>query len=551
MKSSAALLLLLATGCTAFLPRRATPPEGDLPASFSIEDAGAAPDARWWDDFKNTELTTLVDEAMEANLSLRQLWARLDQARSVVVQTASGFYPQINFEGGARYTRTVTAVDANRPSLLSRLRESVNSGIVRGVNGALRSAGAETTAKTLAGSSTVTSQALPGVGQILAGSIGQVLTGGAQGGGASSPDRVVQESRQFNLTLLASYEVDIWGRIASQYRAADYDYAATREDLESAAITLAAEVADRWIRISEQQELLRILREQLETNRTYLELVELRFRKAQVSALDVYQQRQAVQEIERQIPLVEAQEQVLRHDLAVLLGRPPLSSVAAGGYDLALVPDVPGVGIPAELLLRRPDIRAAWARLEAADYRVAAARADLLPALRLSGGIGHNTRQIRHLFDDWFLTVAGELSAPVFDGFRRRAEVERSLAVTEERLADYRLTILTAIREVEDALVLERYQREQIAALARQLETAQNALREASRRYQRGVSDYLPVLAALERTQSLARILVSSRRELLLYRISLYRALGGTWTQELQAPERFIDEVPTASEAAS
>jgi NodT family efflux transporter outer membrane factor (OMF) lipoprotein len=345
--------------------------------------------------------------------------------------------------------------------------------------------------------------------------------------------------------------VDLWGRIWSQYQSAQFDVEASRDDLEAAAMTLTAQVTEIWLRILEQQELERLLAEQLETNRTYLELVELRFRKGQVSALDVFQQRQAVSDIKRLIPLAQAAEAVLRQELAVLLGKPPTEPMPVGDAPLPLdVPPLPPTGIPADLLVQRPDIRAAMARLQSADYGVAAARADLLPAIRLTGGIGYNTNDIRYLFDNWFLNVAAGLAQPLFDGFRRPAEVSRTLAVVEERLAAYRLTVLFAIQEVEEALVQETRQREYLAALAEGLEDARNALREASERYRKGLNDYLPVLAALERTQALARNVVIARRELLVFRVNLYRALGGTWMDELQPPVRLSEQKPAESPAS-
>jgi outer membrane protein TolC len=203
------------------------------------------------------------------------------------------------------------------------------------------------------------------------------------------------------------------------------------------------------------------------------------------------------------------------------------------------------------LLVQRPDIRAALARLHAADFLTGSARAELLPAIRLTGGIGTNTAEIRNLFDDWFVSVAAGLTGPIFEGLRRTAEVERSQAVAEQRLAEYRLTVLTAIQEVEAALIQEIRQREYLEALAEQLEAAQNALREAGERYRKGLNDYLPVLAALERTQALTRQTVIGRRQLLSYRLSLYRALGGTWTRDLQAPVPLSEQAAAVKESGS
>ncbi len=514
--------LLLSAGCTAFLPQRDAPPEGELPEQFSLGNEVGAQNTPWWHDFGSDPLNELIDQAMQENLTLRQLWARLDQAGAVARQSASGLYPQFDYEGGASYRRAVTHVDGDRPSPGEQIRDAAVSGAQRGVRTAIQQRlGGPDGDGTSAGGGTST----------------RTGTASPQSGG-----RVVTETRRFDLSLAAAYEVDLWGRIFTQYRAAQYDVVASREDLEATAITLAAEVTDRWLRILEHQELLRILTEQLETNRTYLDLVELRFRTGLVSALDVYQQRQAVNEVRRQIPLVQASEQLLRQDLAVLLGELPTTALEIGAYDLADVPPLPPTGIPAELLIHRPDIRASLSRLQAADYRVASARADLLPTLRLTGGIGYSTANIRHMFDDWFISVAAGLTGPIFDGFRRKAEIERTLAVVEERLAEYRLVVLTAIQEVEASLVEENYQREYLAALREQLKDAQDALNEAGERYRRALTDYLPVLSALERTQALTRMIVQSRRELLTIRLNLYRALGGTWTRELEAPVRLSEQ---------
>lgn len=519
----------LALGCTALVPKREVSPEGDLPARFTLGDTATEDTRRWWEDFESEELASLVDEAMQENLTLRQLWARLDQAGALAVQAASGLYPQLEYNGDAAYTRSVTNVEVERPSFREQLREAALSGVARGLNNVARDLRGNT-----------------------AGGTTSLSSGSSSGSSRNEVDtRVVNETRRFGLSLAAAYEVDIWGRIYTQYRAAESQVEASREDLETAAITLAAEVTDRWLRILEQQELQHLFTEQLETNQTYLDLVELRFRTGLVSALDVYQQRQVVSEIRRQVPRAEAAEQVLRQDLAVLLGRPPQAPLAIGSYDLESVPPLPATGVPAELLVRRPDIRAALARLSAAEFEVGSARADLFPAIRLTGGIGVNTAEVRNLLNDWFVSAAAGLAGPLFDGFRRGAEIDRTRAVVEQRLAEVRLTVLTALQEVEAALVQEVKQREYLRAVAEQLGAARNALREASQRYRKGLNDYLPVLNALERTQALSRTLVTARRELLTYRLNLYRALGGTWTHELAGPARLSEQPTIAKDNAS
>ena len=303
-------------------------------------------------------------------------------------------------------------------------------------------------------------------------------------------------------------------------------------------MTIAAEVTLRWLSILERRAQLEVLTEQLATNKTYLELVELRFNKSLVSALDVYQQQQAVEAIEKQIPLVKSEEQVLKHDLAVLLGQAPASEIDCGTYDIEKIPSLPEVGFPSDILLNRPDVRAAFARLQVADYSVSAARADRLPAISLTGRAAYSSGELEFLIDDWVANLAANLTAPLFDGNRRKAEVERNLALVEERLANYRLVVLTAIQEVEDAMVQERQQKEYMKALDKQLESAKNALREAGKRYRKGQNDYLPVLTALQTTQQLTRDVISARRQLIVYRVNLHRALGGSWTTGLKPSAR-------------
>jgi outer membrane protein TolC len=151
----------------------------------------------------------------------------------------------------------------------------------------------------------------------------------------------------------------------------------------------------------------------------------------------------------------------------------------------------------------------------------------------LTGRAGYQADKIDLLFDNWLLNLAAGLTAPLFDGQRRVAEVERTEAVVAERLASYRQTILTAVKEVEDALINERKLREHIKGLEAQLTAAQNALDQAGLRYRNGLNDYLPVLTQLVTVQDLERDLIRRKAELLIARVSLYRALGGTWTESL------------------
>jgi len=346
-------------------------------------------------------------------------------------------------------------------------------------------------------------------------------------------------SERIPLTIGAAYEVDVWKRIASLKRGAVLDMEATREDLASIAMTLAAQVAEAWFSLLEQEAQAKLLDKQQSTGRTFLELTQLRFSQGLASALDVYQQRQQLAATRAEVPLVEAGREVFRHQLAVLVGDPPRALVAPERDALPGLPPLPPTGLPSELLTRRPDVRSAHLRLAAADYRVAAAVADRLPALRIGAETGYESRdfdEIENLFDNWIWSLFANITWPVFDGGRRKAEVDRNKAIVKEALGAYGQVMLLALQEVEDALIQERKQAEFLIELERQVELARNTLREARMRYANGLSDYLPVLAALESLQTVERSLITAERQLLSFRVQLYRALGGTWTLAMEPP---------------
>ncbi len=333
----------------------------------------------------------------------------------------------------------------------------------------------------------------------------------------------------YMLGLAGAYELDLWGRIRSGHRAVLLQAKASREDLDTALMTVSARVAELWLRVIGSRMEIDLMKAQVETNRQILELVEMRFRKSAGSALDVYRQREAVERTASAIPQIEAAERTFRNELAVMLGLPPESDLAIVTAELPDPGELPPTGLPADLLARRPDVRAAFARLESADWETAAARADRLPAIRLTGRGGYGTQEFESIFDNWFLNLAGAVTGPIVDGGRRRAEVDRTLAQVDERLASYRKTVLTALREVEDALVRENRQAEYVRRLEKQMEAAKIALEEARRQYLKGLLDYLSVLAELQAVQNLQRQILRARVERLVYRVALYRALGGTW----------------------
>jgi outer membrane protein TolC len=190
------------------------------------------------------------------------------------------------------------------------------------------------------------------------------------------------------------------------------------------------------------------------------------------------------------------------------------------------------------LLELRPDLRAIRRRIEAADRQVGAAIANRFPAIRLTGSLGLSSTEPENLFDDTIFGMLASLVQSVFDGGQRSAEIDRRKAIVEELLATYGQLVLQALVEVENAIVQERHQRDHIASVEEQLVIARDTLREARNRYAEGLSDFLPVLNALVSLEQIEQSLLQAKRQLLSYRIQLYRALGGSWTTTLEpAPE--------------
>lgn len=359
------------------------------------------------------------------------------------------------------------------------------------------------------------------------------------------------EFEDAGLGLVSRYEIDLWGRVRARHRSVLLQAEASRQDLNAAAVSIAAEVVNRWIGILSQRMQKALLNEQLRINRTLLELVDLRFRNALVSALDVYQQKQVVENVLAEIPLVEQEEQLLMHQMAVLLGKPPRADLDITRNRLPEPTPLPPTGLPAAMLAARPDVTAAGLRLQAADWQIAEARANRLPSLSLTGRAQYGDGDLEDLFDNWLLSLAANLTLPIIDGGSRRAEVDRTRAVADENLAAYRDAVYTAVKEVEDALVQETKQRQHIERLQQAADTARRALEEAGVRYRKGLNDYLPVLTQLLSVQNIERELIRRQANLLAARVGLHRALGGTWVDGLEAPGRDATDAdaPASTEA--
>ena len=341
---------------------------------------------------------------------------------------------------------------------------------------------------------------------------------------------------QFGISVGASYELDVWDRIGASQRAAKYDVRAAQLDLNALLMSVTAQIAETWVLLIEQRAAKKLVMDQIETNATLLQLVKVRFSHGLAQAADVLRQKQQIMATKSLLPPIDAQRKTLEHQLAILVGQAPSKGVQLAGkaVELPKPQPIPATGLPADLLARRPDIAAARIRVSAADERIGAAIADRFPAFRIQASTGFGATSFSELLDRWLWSLTGSLVAPIFDGGRRKAEVERTRAVLEGVTAAFRGLFLNALREVEDALVLEQHEVERISRLQAELSAGQNLLEETRARYLEGLSDYLAVITAIQATQRTARTLLASRRQRMSHRIRLHRALGGSWAAELQ-----------------
>lgn len=347
-------------------------------------------------------------------------------------------------------------------------------------------------------------------------------------------------SSEYSAGLAAEYEVDLWRRVGAAASAAEFRAAASEAEVQAAALSLAAEVTVTYFQLIEARQQRDLLEAQLKTNGKVLTSQKARFSGGLVRSADVLRQQQLVENTRGQLALLEMRIALLQHTLAVLEGRAPGSGAEVTPEALPELPAMPRTGVPAELLQRRPDLQAAWARLRAANEDVAVAVAARFPRITLGASLETVAEDPSGLFDDWIRSLSGQVLAPLFDAGGRRAEVDRNEAVARRLLAEYGQTALEALREVEDALVRERRQAERLASLVEQQRLAQEAYRRLLNEYLNGVTEYLGALTALNQAQQLERDLLEARRLLAEYRVAVYRALGGNIVPDRAALEELV-----------
>jgi multidrug efflux system outer membrane protein len=337
--------------------------------------------------------------------------------------------------------------------------------------------------------------------------------------------------------VTASYEVDLFGRVAASVDAARNDYAAEMASLRSVLLALQADVAQAYYALREADEELRLLRETVALREESVRLLERRHQLGDIGELDLARAQTELAVAQSDATALERSRAQIEHGLAILLGKAPAAFEIAPAPLPDAVPAVPA-GLPSELLERRPDIAAAQRAMAAANARIGVARSAFFPALRLTAQGGFESAELADLFQwssrTWVLgpLIGTILTLPLIDGGRNQANLERSYAVLEEAVADYRGRVLGAFGEVEDRLVSLRTLAEQRAATHRAVDSATRALRIATARYDAGASSYLDVIDAQRSLLAMQRLDTRIRGERAVATVALIRALGGGWSMQ-------------------
>lgn len=337
----------------------------------------------------------------------------------------------------------------------------------------------------------------------------------------------------FDAAANVSWQVDVFGTLYKRSRSQKELYNASREEYRWVLITLYANVATGYFSLLQSIEQLTVLEQSAASQREIMELVEARYNSGLASKLDLAQARSVYYSTLASIPSTEGAVQQYRNSLAVLLGRFP-QEFERWPHNAAPLPhviDPIAVGLPAALLRRRPDVRAAERRTDAYAQLLGASKRDWLPTFYLNGSIGFSSTEIKKLPRERSLTwqIAPAMSWNIFDGGKNSNATREAQAQLDQSIAQFNTTLLTAMQEVENAMSLYRSTIKQIVALRETVNQCQETLGLSLELYKQGLTQFQNVLDAQRTLLNYRNYLVQARATSLKSLIQLYEALGGGW----------------------
>ncbi|WP_430431532.1 efflux transporter outer membrane subunit [Oceanicaulis sp.] len=328
--------------------------------------------------------------------------------------------------------------------------------------------------------------------------------------------------------LDASWQADVWGRLSDQARSGALTAEAARADWYGARLSIAASVARSWYALIGASQQAALAQADVEARTNQLEIVERRFQRGVVRSSDVRTARSALASSEATLASRQRALSNAARVLEVNLGRYPSAQILPA-EDLPTLGALPNPGRPEAMLSRRPDVVAAQARLAAAGYSASAAQKALYPGLSLSASLGDGGADLADAldFDDLVRTVAGSITAPIFQGGRLRAQRDQADAQAEQLSARLVSTALTALREAEDAIEADRRLDQRVAALTVAADEAREALALVERQYASGLSTIFELIDAQTRQISAQSQLITARNDRVDNRIALHLAIAG------------------------
>jgi NodT family efflux transporter outer membrane factor (OMF) lipoprotein len=358
----------------------------------------------------------------------------------------------------------------------------------------------------------------------------------AAGGGAIATAETIKEFVQVGFD--ASWELDVFGGTRRNIEAAGADLRAAENDARDVFITLVGDVGNNYLNLRGFQQQIIIARNNLEAQRRTAEIMRRRFNAGFISVLDVANADAQVATTASLIPLLESSARAAVYSLGVLLGREPGAlekDLLKGGPIPPTPPEIP-VGLPSDLVRRRPDIRRAEAQLHAATARIGVATSDLFPKFNLVGTFGYASIDIATIWktDNKFWSWGPSITWPIFAGGRIRWNIKLQEAIQEQALAAYEKVVLTALKDVETALVAYAKEQERRKALDAAVANNRKAVDAAMKLYTVGKTDFLNVLTAQRNLFVSEDALAQSTRTVDTNLIALYKALGGGWEKEGQ-----------------
>ena len=473
------LAALALAGCTVGPDYRAkTPAELGVPAAYSVPAAPGAEDlTRWWANFDDPTLGQLVEQARVANTDVAQAVARLRQAREALVQSRASLLPTLS--GSAGYQR----------------------------NENLRGGGRSFT--------------LPD---------GTVVDTGSGG------------SNSFSLGLSASYQVGLFGELRRTVEASRAQYDASGFDYATVLLTVESEVARNYVLARAYQAQLANARASLGIQDDNLEIAGFRVQAGLVSSVDVEQARAQRAQTAATVPQIEQQYAAAVARLGVLTGQAPgaLRTALATPRAIPKGPTTVGVGIPADALRRRPDVRSAERALAAATAQIGVAKARLYPALAITGNINTNATSLGDLGNAITGGLFAGLTQAIFNGGRLRSQVRSNEAAADAALANYKGSVLTALEDIENAIVALDAARRRETQFAIAYDAANASAILSRSQYRSGLTDFTTLNQQEAALLSAQNGLTQARADQATALTALYDALGGGWNPDVvpQAPER-------------